>query len=72
MDMAHDPGGAAVKAQIDPLWFAMMQFRQRKFEECAESCTQLLVRDGRDQVRRRATARRWRRRHNTRRLPPDE
>lgn len=50
MDMAHDPGGAAVKAQIDPLWFAMMQFRQRKFEECAESCTQLLVRDGRDQA----------------------
>ena len=34
-----DSAGAAVKAQLDPLWFAMLQFRERKFEECAERCT---------------------------------
>ena len=40
----------AVKAQLDPLWFAMLQFRERKFEECAERCTEMLTRDGRDQA----------------------
>ena len=45
-----DSAGAAVKAQLDPLWFAMLQFRERKFEECAERCTEMLTRDGRDQA----------------------
>merc|ERR1719230_86892 len=50
MDATADAAGAAVRAQVDPLWMAMLQFRERKFEACAESCTELLARDGRDQA----------------------
>ena len=36
--------------QMDPLFLAMSFYRRRKFEECAEVCTQLLKKNPYDQV----------------------
>lgn len=36
--------------QMDPMFLAMSFFRRRKFEECAEVCTQLLKKNPYDQV----------------------
>lgn len=35
---------------MDPLFLAMSFYRRRKFEECAEVCTQLLKKNPYDQV----------------------
>lgn len=36
--------------QMDPLFLALSFHRRRKFEECAEVCTQLLKKNPYDQV----------------------
>lgn len=41
---------ATTGMQMDPLFLAMSFYRRRKFEECAEVCTQLLKKNPYDQV----------------------
>jgi len=41
---------AATGMQMDRLFLAMSFYRRRKFEECAEVCTQLLQKNPYDQV----------------------
>ena len=41
---------ATTGMQMDRLFLAMSFFRRRKFEECAEVCTQLLQKNPYDQV----------------------
>lgn len=41
---------ATTGMQMDPLFLAMSFYRRRKFEECAEVCTQLLKKNPYDKV----------------------